>query len=526
MRIKIFWVIVLAILPFSYSDGDGQKRKSARSTEPLRLTIDFDQKYQTIKGFGASDAWSIQFVGKNWPLEKRNNIADCLFSTAMDSEGNPKGIGLSIWRFNIGAGSARQGADSGIEDPWRRTESFLRADSTYDWSKQQGQQWFMEAAQKRGVKTFIGFVNSPPLLLTKNGKAFGDGSAGANILRKHYDDFADYLAKIGRYFKKKGISLDYISPVNEPQWNWSQSNGQEGSPYQNDQISGIVKALDEKIRAYDLNTKIEIPEAAKINFLYDGDLSGRSRQIDYFFGPESGIKKLPTLAEKIAAHSYFTTWPVSDMIDQRRQLRESITNANVPLEYWMSEYCILADNKQIQGGERDLGMEPALYVARVLHYDMTIANASSWQWWLAVSPYDFKDGLVYIDKNKQNGSVFDSKILWALGNYSRFIRPGAVRLGVRRSDGATPKEAAQQIMASGYFHKELNQLSVVLINYSDTSRKVTIDLENESFRHISKIVPYWTSTHADLQRQEPITTGQNISIPARSIVTLQAEVER
>ena len=68
---------------------------------------------QTIHGFGASDAWSTQFVGKNWPLIKKNQIADYLFSTATDAQGNPKGIGLNTWRFNIGAGSSTQGGASG-----------------------------------------------------------------------------------------------------------------------------------------------------------------------------------------------------------------------------------------------------------------------------------------------------------------------------------------------------------------------------------------------------------------------------
>jgi hypothetical protein len=48
-----------------------------------------------------------------------------------------------------------------------------------------------------------------------------------------------------------------------------------------------------------------------------------------------------------------------------------------------------------------------------MHYDLTVANSSTWYWWLAVSPYDYKDGLVYIDKNKTNGNLTDSKLLWA-----------------------------------------------------------------------------------------------------------------
>lgn len=40
----------------------------------LILTAKTNKKHQTIYGFGASDAWSIQFVGKNWPLKKGNGL--------------------------------------------------------------------------------------------------------------------------------------------------------------------------------------------------------------------------------------------------------------------------------------------------------------------------------------------------------------------------------------------------------------------------------------------------------------------
>src|SRR5690606_15430333 len=88
------------------------------------IKLDPAQTYQTIDNFGASDAWSAQFVG-NWPEVKKSAIADLLFSTEAKDNGNPKGIGLSLWRFNLGAGSAQQGDQSGIRDEWRRAESFL-----------------------------------------------------------------------------------------------------------------------------------------------------------------------------------------------------------------------------------------------------------------------------------------------------------------------------------------------------------------------------------------------------------------
>ncbi|MEL7834776.1 glycoside hydrolase family 30 protein [Fodinibius sp. Rm-B-1B1-1] len=523
MKSKIFLGLLLI---FIGCDGTVKERNNSSDSESeiLTLTVDFENKQQKIEGFGASDAWSTQFVGKNWPLEKRENIADYLFSTEIDSQGNPEGIGLSIWRFNIGAGSARQGNESGIGDPWRRAESFLAADSTYDWSRQQGQQWFVEAASQRGVENFIGFVNSPPILLTKNGQAYGNGGEEANISESNYEHFADYLAQIAQYFSSQGTPLSYISPVNEPQWDWSQDNGQEGSPYQNEEIDGVVKALDQKLQEYDLDSKIEIPETAQIDFLYDGDLSGRSNQTEHFFGAGSEVKNLSTIAPKMAAHSYFTTWPVADMIEHRRQVRKNIENADEPIDYWMSEYCILADNEEIQGNGRDLGIDPALYVARIIHFDLTITNAASWQWWLGVSPYDYKDGLVYIDKNIENGDIYDSKLLWGLGNYSRFIRPGSVRLGLSRSDDATAEEAAMQVMASAYVHEDKGQLTVVLVNYGNLDKEISISIKNSGDQSLSEFVPYLTSSDKNLQRQESIPINESITVPARSIMTFQADL--
>lgn len=82
---------------------------SSLSFAQRTVIISTDNVVQTMDGFGGSDAWRTQFVGKNWPEQKKSAIADLLFSKEIDAQGNPKGIGLSIWRFNLGAGSIEQG---------------------------------------------------------------------------------------------------------------------------------------------------------------------------------------------------------------------------------------------------------------------------------------------------------------------------------------------------------------------------------------------------------------------------------
>ena len=57
-------------------------RKDAKPSN--EFSFDFNNPQQTIHSFGASDCWRGQYLGLNWPLEKRNQMADYLFSTEMD----------------------------------------------------------------------------------------------------------------------------------------------------------------------------------------------------------------------------------------------------------------------------------------------------------------------------------------------------------------------------------------------------------------------------------------------------------
>ncbi|WP_282071968.1 glycoside hydrolase [Polaribacter atrinae] len=206
----------------------------------IELEIHPNVEYQTIHNFGASDAWSAQFVGK-WSLDKKEAIADLLFSTEKNADGTFKGIGLSTWRFNIGAGSAEQGVESSIKDEWRRAEGFLNNDSSYNWNRQLGQQWFLKAAKERGVSSFIGFVNSPPVQFTKNNKAFSADGLSSNLKTSNYVKYGLFLKDVVRHFKDcLDLKFNFISPFNEPQWDWKNGK-QEGSPWNNDELSSATK---------------------------------------------------------------------------------------------------------------------------------------------------------------------------------------------------------------------------------------------------------------------------------------------
>ncbi len=498
--------------------GDGGDLASTDSAD-LTVTVDVSQTAQTISGFGASDCWSAQYVGQ-WPSAKRNAIADLLFETDIDNDNNPTGIGLSIWRMNLGGGSVRQ---NNIYDHWRQSDFFYNGSYTgYDWNRCAGQRNFLQMAKARGVEHFIAFSNSPPITMTKNGYAFCDPSVGStNLASDKRDEYAAYLADVLEHFRdQEGVSFKSVSPINEPEWDWNEDSGnpghawQEGCRYSNAEITGFINTLSTELQSRNIDTEIEICESGDITYQYqNGTFEGE--HIDQFFNISSTNFIGDKLDGSICGHSYWSDVPADGLISKRQALRAELDNYG--LGYDMTEYCILGD----YGSGRDLGIDPALHIARTIHFDMTLAEAQSWQWWLGISPYNYKDGLVYCDKSDSNGSYYESKMLWAMGNFSRFVRPGMTRIEVQRSDSASPASTVEDLMVSSYYSAEANVVVTVCVNRAYGSRSLQMDYQNlPADRDINYIIPYVTSASDDLTAYHKLSMDDTIEIPPRSVVTL------
>ncbi len=473
---KFLTKIVLAgfILVAGISSSSGQD-----DAGPLVITIDPSRTVQTIEGFGASDCWSGQYVG-NWPADKMAAMADLLFSTKTKADGSPVGIGLSIWRFNLGAGSRYQ---HNIFDHWRAADCFLvqegdRAGS-YDWTRCGGQVKLLQAAKSLGVGHLVAFVNSPPYTMTKNGKAFCDPSVGStNLDPNKREAFVSYLADVLDYFRDdQQIEFKSISPINEPQWDWDENPHrkgfaqQEGCRYGNEDIKPVVDLLAAELVRRKLGTDIDITEAGDIGYLYTKVVKGQ--QVSRFYAPDSPEYMGDTVRGIVCGHSYWSDGPAR-LVTDRQALRQELDKYNV--RYAQSEYSIIGEQPGMKGPGRDLGISPALWVARVIHCDLTIANAVSWSWWLAISPYDYKDGLIYCDKNDTDGNFLHSKMLWAMGNYSRFIRPGMKRLELTRSDNKTTQENLKELMVSGYCREDSSEIVLVVVNFSQNQQTIKPEL--------------------------------------------------
>jgi O-glycosyl hydrolase len=517
---------------------------SAAGGDAQHDRVDPAVRYQTVDNFAASDAWTMQAVG-TWSAASKERVADLLFSTEV-------GIGLSAWRFNVGGGTEPRDV---IADPLRTAETFEVGPGQYDWHRQAGQQWFLAAAKRRGVDQFIAFVNSPPQRMTRNGRTNhgDDQTSPANLKPGFEGQYADYLADVLAHFRDDGVVGDpavkidfrYLSPVNEPQ-SWWTGDGQEGSRVDNATILAICRALKPALAHRGLaGTVVTVPESS--NFY---DVLHPAKQFaktipdaygDYLnlFTSQPDLADL--LGHTVCHHLYGSS--------AGRELRRATGDVGAAMaqhpgwKVWMSEICVMEPR-------RDLGMTPALKLANMMHACMERESTSAWQWWLAVSNGDFKDGLVYTDWKHPGDaeSILPSKMLWAMGNYSRFVRPGYVRVGLtgdaarrqaeqdRATTATRPASSAslaaastrssrgrevvpsQGLQGTAYADPRSGRLVVVYVN-DGPARAVSIAFADGRAAH--RVTAYVTSDAADLA-PEPVGDGM-VDVPARSVVTVVAD---
>lgn len=441
-----------------------------------KLLADPGEAAQQIDHFGASMLWTIDPTAL-WPLETKEKLALKLMSEA-------DGIGLSNLRFDFGGGDTGTGNQATEPFVWRFPQAMKDAASApFDWSRRQGQQWFLRRARDMDIEGLTLTSLSAPHWMTKNGRTYCSNAVGStNLDPARVDDYAEYLTEVMAHFRDvENITFDHVSPVNEPEWDW-ESGSQEGDRATAADIANLASALHSRMEAAGLNstTRILVGEHAMVNSLLDdnyhqqysgGNWNGGNNAAGYgkyreylkdLFNNTALSGKIDPIA---AYHSYFTD-DISTLQSNLRGLAaQNAAARGVRLN--QSEYSILGS----YGNGRDLQFEPAQHVFRVIHKDLTVAGASAWSWWLALSPHDYKDGLVYTDFDQVgdvNPRLFDSKIMWVLGNFSRFIRPGYRRIGSGGHDDLNG------LMSSSWRSPDGNEAVMVAANFSE--QPLVVDL--------------------------------------------------
>ena len=112
----------------------------------------------------------------------------------------------------------------------------------------------------------------------------------------------------------------------------------------------------------------------------------------------------------------------------------------------------------------------------------------------------------------KGGHVTANKLLWTLGNYSRFIRPGYVRVALEGAD------ELDGLAASAFISPESDELVVVMVNSSFDVKPVEFNLPKDWKKDMTSVTSYTTDERRDLVAD---VKGRDLShvIAPRSITT-------
>ncbi len=454
----------------------------------MELKIYPEKEYQIFKSIGASGAWWAQIVGGWSHIDEasgesvRDRIARLLYS-------KEKGIGMGVYRYNIGGGSKHSGKGE-YSQPARATECFEVSKGEYDWNRDENAVYMMKKCVENGAEEVIFFVNSPIERLTKNGLAHNKKHQlfHENISKKNYKEFAKYCLDVTEHFIKEGVPVKYLSPVNEPIWVWN--GGQEGCFYRPRSVKNVFKVFAEEI---DKRPKLS---SLKLSGAESGDLRWFNKSYTRQLLKDKNVRKH---LDGVDVHSYCLPLPLpvnipflNDRLSFVKRFRKFMDKNYPDVPVVMSEWT------HMKGG-RDYGMDSALITATTMYEDFTLLNAVSWQHWIAVSEVDYCDGLIYI--NLEDKSFEITKRYYVTGNFSKYIKSGSKRIEAHSGD--------ENLLVVAFKNNE--ETVLVVINNSNEEKEITLPFGKEFLISV---------TDENNNLNERVTESRDVKITSKSVTTV------
>ena len=424
---------------------------AALQTGAQTCTVDWNDVHQRIDGFGASSAFS----GRTWA----SYTANIFFSTSnnviwFDKSGNAytnNGLGLSLLRNQIQPGGYVDASELSL----------------------------MELVQPLGVRIWS-TPWSPQASYTSNNTTIGSWFAAA--------DSKAYAAQLANYVVSNqivnGITIYAVSIQNEPDANVSYVSCHWTPQEIHDFATNLYNAFQ---ASNVVSTKVMLPEDESWQTnLYITTMSDSNAATDV------GI---------IADHNY-----VADNVHGDQNPPAALPSFGKPL--WETEVSTLSSGTVTN--YFDPSITNAMYWATRIHLFMTVAQASAWHYWYLITgttPSD-NEGLM------GTGDI-PSKRMFAVGQFSRFVRPNYYRIGATNNNPG--------IMISAYKDSVSPNFAIVAINTNVTDISETFNLTNFN---TTSVTPWMTTSNLSLASQAPVTVSGDTfayTLPAMSVVTFAGQ---
>jgi len=160
----------------------------------------------------------------------------------------------------------------------------------------------------------------------------------------------------------------------------------------------------------------------------------------------------------------------------------------------------------------DPGMGSALRVCKLIHDALTIANMNAWHFWWIKPCSGCNNGALWVEATKK-----PAKRLWIMGNWSRYVRPGFVRIGATAAPTAG-------VTVSAYRDSALSK--VVIVAYNTTTSNTPQEFSISGTTPV-KLTPCITDPAKDLveEASRPLTSSTfSYTLPAQSVTTLVVDL--
>ncbi|CAK7204238.1 GH30 xylanase [Sporothrix eucalyptigena] len=452
------------------------------------VTVDLTKTYQTMDGFGTSEAFQ-RAVQVSKLTEANQRLAlDLLFSTE-------KGAGLTILRNGIGSSpdmSSDHMVSIATKNPGGPTKPLI-----YNWDGSDNKQLWItqEAVHTYGVKTIYADAWSAPGYMKTTGNDANGGSlcgvSGATCSSGDWrQSYADYLVRYIQFYQEANVSITHVGFLNEPELTTQYASMRSSGTQAADFIKILSPTLDK----------------ANLSHVHIAccDAEGWSDQV----GMLGQLKPVDDMLGLITSHSY-TSSPSGPMNTRHRVWQTEAADLNGA---WTASWS--------GGGGAGEGMT----WANNIYQAVVNSNCSGYLYWIGVQTGSTNSKLVRIDGDK----VTPSKRLWAFANWSRFVRPGAVRVGVSGAPSGVKVSA---------FHNEDGAVAVQFINGGSGAAKVSVKVTggsaaaaalsstagNRLFTSAAAAKGWITDNTHDLSELDGVGMADgaaSVNIPGKAMVTI------
>jgi O-glycosyl hydrolase len=438
-------------------------------------TIDGSVHYQTIAGFGASEAFGQAEDIMNAPAATQQAALNLLYS-------RKSGAGLTILRNQIGSDPGAVIEPNAPASP-SAPPSYVSLQSI---DNDQGQLWLAQTIRKEyGVRDVFADDWSPPAYMKTNDSTANGGTLcgvpGATCASGNWEQaYANMLVQYARDYAQAGVPLSYIGFENEA----NLGPGYDGMIMDPTQTADFAPVIGRALARSGLRTKLECCAA---------------EGWDYAQSYAAALEANPAAEHYVSvftSHGY-TEWPTFPVAGWTKPV-------------WETEWSTFESfDPAWDDGTDASGFTWANHIITGLDS----ANLSAFLYWWGSSEPTFNgdnESLIQI-----NGTtVIPSGRLWAFANFSRYIRPGAVRIG------ATTSDSGLQLTA---FRNRNGSVAVVVLNNDTTTDTVSFSLQNLGLRGgPASVTPVVTDATSDASPQSPmfVRSGSfTYTLPARSLVT-------